>query len=128
MPACAKTGHSGRLASDRSIDGARASLLTVSGSCESIARGGHEVDAGGGAQLLVGRDDRRSDRARDVERHGARHSLDPQGHRCRLQKLVPVFEQLASTLKDIKVDRLVVMGGLDADRAERVPLNTRCAI
>ena len=27
-----------------------------------------------------------------------------------LQKLVPVFEQLASTLRDIKVDRLVVLG------------------
>jgi flotillin len=27
-----------------------------------------------------------------------------------MQKLVPVFEQLASTLKDIKVDRLVVLG------------------
>jgi flotillin len=28
-----------------------------------------------------------------------------------LQKLVPVFEQLTGTLKDIKVDRLVVLGG-----------------
>jgi flotillin len=27
-----------------------------------------------------------------------------------LQKLVPVFEQLTGTLKDIKVDRLVVLG------------------
>jgi flotillin len=38
----------------------------------------------------------------------------------RLQKLVPVFEQLASTLKDIKVDRLVVLGGGGADRASSV--------
>ncbi len=28
-----------------------------------------------------------------------------------LQKLVPVFDQLASTLREIKVDRLVVLGG-----------------
>lgn len=33
-----------------------------------------------------------------------------------MQKLVPVFEQLASTLKDIKVDRLVVLGALGAGR------------
>ncbi len=28
-----------------------------------------------------------------------------------LQKLVPVFDQLASTLREIQVDRLVVLGG-----------------
>ncbi|HXX67001.1 MAG TPA: flotillin family protein [Polyangiaceae bacterium] len=33
-----------------------------------------------------------------------------------MQKLVPVFEQLASTLQDIKVDRLVVLGALGAGR------------
>jgi flotillin len=37
-----------------------------------------------------------------------------------MQKLVPVFEQLASTLKDIKVDRLVVLGCGGAGRSPSI--------